>query len=108
MVRLPCRRVTGLPDRLRGLIGRPAPAAGTAWLFARCRAVHTLGMRYPIDVVFVDRAYRVCRVVPALAPGRMAASLRARHVLELRAGEAARLGLMPGVAVRLAPMAAPQ
>lgn len=90
------RRAVRLADRLRGLIDSPAPAPGHALLISPCASVHTAFMRYPIDVVFLDRHGHIRKVVAALAPWRTAACLAARHTLELAAGEASRLGLAPG------------
>lgn len=90
------RPAVRLRDRLRGLIGSPAPAPGQALRISPCSSVHTAFMHYPIDVIFVDRHGRIRKVVPALAPWRVAACVTARHTLELAAGEAARLGLVPG------------
>jgi uncharacterized protein len=53
-------------------------------------------MRFPIDVVFLDRELRVLKVVPSLAPWRMASGRGARAVLELAAGECERRGVEPG------------
>jgi hypothetical protein len=53
-------------------------------------------MRYPIDVVFLDRRGSVRKVARALPPWRIAICVGARHTLELAAGEARRLGLTPG------------
>jgi hypothetical protein len=58
-------------------------------------------MRFPIDVVFLDRALGVSAVVAELRPWRTARRRGARAVLELAAGEAARLGLRPGVTLEL-------
>jgi len=55
-----------------------------------------MGMAWPIDVVFVDKRGRVLRIVPALRPGRAACCWRAWGVLELAAGETARLGWKQG------------
>lgn len=90
------RPAVRLLERLRGLIGSPAPAPGQALRISPCSSVHTAFMRYSIDVVFVDRHGRIRKVVPALAPWRVAVCVTARHTLELAAGEAARLGLVPG------------
>jgi hypothetical protein len=83
--------------RLRGLLGRdPSPI-----LLAPARSVHTCFMRFPIDVVFLDEALRVVKVVRALGPWRFAGARGARAVLELPAGGAddlragARLALRP-------------
>lgn len=83
-------------ERMRGLLGRPEPEPGVALLLQPCWAVHTFGMRYPIDVVFCDARWRVLRVVPALAPRRWACRRGAVRVLELSAHTARPLGLKPG------------
>ncbi len=93
-------RCEGALERMRGLLGRPALQPGEGLLIAPCNAVHTVGMRYAIDVVFMDAEGRVLNVRPALRPLRMAHAFRARQVLELAAGEAARLGLRPRRVVR--------
>jgi uncharacterized membrane protein (UPF0127 family) len=83
--------------RLRGLLGRPEPAVGEGLLLFPCGSVHMLGMRYPIDVAFLDREGRVLAAYPALRPGFHAAGCRgARYTLELRAGTLASTGTVPG------------
>ena len=83
----------GFWQRARGLLGRPAPEMGIAWLFERCRAVHTCGMGYPIDVIFIDRHGRVRKLVESLPPWRAACCPQAAHTLETCAGSIRRLGL---------------
>lgn len=90
-------RATGFVDRLRGLIGRALPGPGQGLWIEPCRAVHSLAMRGPVDLVFVDRSRRVLAVRARLAPWRMAACPRAFSTIELRAGEAERLRIEPGV-----------
>lgn len=77
------------------LVGKPLTAA-EGLLIAPCSAIHTVGMAYPIDVVFLDREARVVRVCAAVRAGRMRFKYRAHAVLELRAGVAERQGLTPG------------
>ncbi len=78
------------------LVAAPlGPAEGL--LISPCASIHTIGMRYPIDVVFVDREARVLRVCAQVRAGRMRFAPGARGVLELRSGSAARYGLAPGV-----------
>jgi len=93
---LTVRRAERWRDRLRGLLFSPPPAPGQALLITPCAAVHTAFMRYPIDVVFLDRRGSVRKVARALPPWRIAICVGARHTLELAAGEARRLGLTPG------------
>lgn len=83
----------GLADgwwsRLRGLIGRPPLQAGQGLWILPCQQVHTHFMGAPIDVVFVDPAGRVLRVLRGLKPWRFSPWVRgARAVLELPAGGA--------------------
>jgi hypothetical protein len=93
---LQVRAATTFMARLRGLLGRPLPAEGTALLLAPCASVHTCFMGTPIDVVFLDPTGRVLRVVTALRPWRFAGCPGAHAALELAAGAAARFGLQPG------------
>ena len=83
------RLLTGFFERMRGLLGRDSLPAGEVWVFPRCRAVHTVGMRFAIDIAFLDRAGRVLSVRPAVRPGRWLVwgGLRARATVESAAGE---------------------
>jgi uncharacterized membrane protein (UPF0127 family) len=83
-------------QRLVGLLGKPPLRPGHALRLSPCRAIHTIGMRRPIDVVFVDRAGMVCGIRRCLPPWRIAIEWHAAAVLELRQGEAARLRLRVG------------
>lgn len=83
-------------QRLRGLLFRAPLPAGHALRLAPCRAVHTVGMRHDIDVVFVDRLGVVCAIRAPLPAWRAAACLGAWAVLELRAGQVAALGIATG------------
>ncbi|CAM5181048.1 hypothetical protein CDEF62S_05908 [Castellaniella defragrans] len=74
-------------QRLQGIRAWPDWEQGS-WglLLPRCKAVHTLGLRRPIDVVFVSRAGGVLRVCGGLAPNRWVGWWPAWGVLELPAG----------------------
>jgi uncharacterized membrane protein (UPF0127 family) len=82
--------------RLRGLLGRSGLEPGEGLLLWPANSVHTAFMRFPIDVVFLDRDLTVLDVVEGLPPWRVTARRGARAVLELGAGEAARQGIAPG------------
>jgi uncharacterized membrane protein (UPF0127 family) len=58
-------------------------------------------MRFPIDVVFLDRNLRVVKVVERLRPWRMASQRRARATLGLAGGEAASRGIDVGDALEM-------
>lgn len=81
-------------DRARGLLGRDD--FDEAMLLRPCRSVHTLGMRFPIDVAFVDREMVIRRVV-TMPPNRIGRPcLRAHAAVEVPAGTFAHWGLGPG------------
>jgi uncharacterized protein len=82
--------------RLGGLLALPRLRAGQAFLLMPCNSVHTLFMRYAIDVAFVDKHGCVLRLVEHLQPWRAAACWRAHAAIELRAGQARQHGLAPG------------
>ena len=89
--------------RMAGLLGRRALPDGEALVFERCRAVHTVGMRFPIDVVFVDRGWRVVAVRHAVGPGRVLGPVwGAWGVIEMASGSLARAGLKVGEQLTLA------
>jgi uncharacterized membrane protein (UPF0127 family) len=75
-------------SRRRGLARLDAVPPDHALLIPRCPAVHTFGMRFPLDLIWLGKGERVVRVdrdVPAM---RMRACLRARSVVETTAGQA--------------------
>ena len=72
--------------RRAGLLGRETLAAGTVLAIAPSSAVHTFGMRFAIDVLFIDRRGQVIKRVLGLKPGRIAGTLTAFAVLEFAAG----------------------
>lgn len=88
-------------ERMRGLLGRAPLQASEGMLLLSCRMIHTIGMRYPLDLVYLARDGRVLKVTAALAPRRMDGHWRARHVLEMAGGEAARCRIVPGVTLPL-------
>jgi uncharacterized protein len=87
----------GFLSRLRGLLGRPPLVAGEGLLITPCKGVHMFGMKYPIDVAFIDTDGRVVGLCHELAPGRRSGWFRdARHALELPAGTLAATGTEVG------------
>ena len=88
--------------RAVGLLGRSGLPPGTGMWLHPCRSIHTVGMRFPIDAVFVDRRCVVVRVEERLRPWRLVPLVwRARGVVELPAGAAR--GLAVGDQLRFVP-----
>lgn len=73
--------------RMKGLLGRRGLDPGTGLLIFPSQAVHTVGMRFSIDLLFVNKRGSVLHVQPALAPYRLSGlHLKAQYVLELPVG----------------------
>jgi uncharacterized membrane protein (UPF0127 family) len=92
-----------LASRSRGLLGRDGIEG--ALLLSPARSVHTVRMRFAIDVAFLDGDHTVVRMV-TMAPNRLGMPVwRARAVIEAEAGSFERWGLRPGdqVEIRGAP-----
>jgi uncharacterized membrane protein (UPF0127 family) len=84
-------------SRLVGLLGTAEIADGEGLWIVPCRSVHTLGMRYPLDVVFLDARGIVVGILEGLPPNRVGRVFRdARGALELRSGILAATGTAPG------------
>ena len=73
-------------SRREGLLKQAAWPQGAALIIAPCQAVHTVGMKFAIDVVFVDRAGGVVKVRERVRPRRATGALRAFATIELPAG----------------------
>jgi len=73
--------------RLLGLALLERERAGAGLLIPGCRSVHTFGMRFALDIVFLDAELRPLAVRANVPPRRVAGLRRARAVLELPAAE---------------------
>jgi uncharacterized protein len=91
-----CEIADGFFSRGRGLLGRRRLARGHGLLIKPTWSVHTWFMRFPIDVVFLDRQLRILKVRTHMRPWRTVSRLGASSVLELAAGECDRLELAVG------------
>jgi uncharacterized membrane protein (UPF0127 family) len=78
---------TGFGSRLRGLAWRERAQAGPGLLIPRCSSVHTFGMRFDLDVYFLDRDGRILSLRRRVPPRRVLWCRGASAVLEVPAGE---------------------
>ncbi len=76
---------TGIPIRLLGLAHLDRKQAGRGLLIPRCSSVHTFGMRFPLDLVFLDGEGKPLAFKPAVPPRRFVWNRGASAVLELPA-----------------------
>ena len=89
-------------SRMAGLLGKSSLAPATGLLIVPSQAVHSFGMRFPIDVLFVDRHSKVIHIQPSMAPCRITGLHWSAHsVLELPAGAIAQTCTAVGDELRM-------
>lgn len=102
---IPCPRLDPLPGRdlpgglrvaeaesraarMKGLARLDEMPQDSALHIPRCRSVHTFTMRFPLDLIWLDRDGKMVRVDRAVPPRRLKSCVRARSVVEANAGTA--------------------
>src|ERR1700704_1472993 len=89
--------------RRKGLLGRSGLPAGEGLWIVPCESVHTFGMKFPIDLVYLDRNKKVKKVRSGVPPWRLSACLSAHSVLELASGTIHRTQTRPGDTLEFCP-----
>ncbi len=88
--------------RLRGLLGRPRLKEGEGLLLGYTKAIHTIGMRYPIDVAFLDLDGRVIHLIHSMKPFQIGPVVcNSAMVLELPAGILQQTGTQLGDRIQI-------
>jgi len=72
--------------RRTGLLKHTSLEPGDGLWIIPCEAIHSFGMKFAIDVLYLDREHKVKKVRPEMVPGRISGCLTAYSVLELPAG----------------------
>ena len=99
-----CEVAEGELARMKGQLGRKGLGPGHGMLINPAPSVMTFFMRFPIDVVFIDRDRRIVGISHTLRPWRLAGARRAVAALELPAGTAEACGLELGEVLELPPL----
>jgi uncharacterized membrane protein (UPF0127 family) len=84
------------PKRNKGLLGRERLSREEGLWILPCQAVHTFGMRFPIDLVYLDRKKQIKKLRSKVPPSRLSACLLAHSVLELPPGTIRATQTQPG------------
>ena len=93
--------------RRKGLLGRSGLPAGEGLWIVPCESVHTFGMKFPIDLVYLDRKKKVKKVRSSVPPWRLSACLSAHSVLELASGTITMTQTRPGDTLEFSPALPP-
>lgn len=93
--------------RSKGLLGRKGLSAGEALWIVPCEAVHTFGMRFSLDLIYLDRRHRIKKIRRNVPPWRVSACLTAYSVIELAAGSIGEADAQAGDFVEFSPAQTP-
>ncbi len=75
------RRAEGWFERTVGFLPRVTIAPEEGLWFEGCHAVHTIGMRTPLDMVFLDKELRVVKVAPNVMPHKLYVAAKDAHIV---------------------------
>ncbi len=88
-------------SRTKGLLGKKALLPQEALVLKPCNSIHTFFMRFPIDVLFVDRELKVVAAISSLKPNRLSRIyFSAKYAIELPIGVIASTRTSPGDILR--------
>jgi uncharacterized membrane protein (UPF0127 family) len=93
------RTAEGAWGSFAGLMFKKELPAGHGLLFQPARGIHTQFMRFPIDLIYLDKEYRVTKIREAMAPWRFDFT-NAAGVIEMNAGAAREMDIQPGDQLR--------
>lgn len=85
-----------MKERLGGLLVLAPLQSNEGLWISPCNSVHTFGMKYVLDLVYVDKHDKVCGLVNSVKPWRVSLCLKAKAVIEMTAGSLQSLDLKCG------------
>jgi uncharacterized protein len=83
-------------ERMKGLLGKASISREELLILPKTNSIHMFFMRFPIDVVYLNRCKQVLKVVHDLRPGQMSGCLKAFYALEMKTACAVEYNIMPG------------
>jgi len=87
-------------ERMRGLLGHPPLNPDQGLLLRPCSSIHTIGMSFPIDIVFINQHWRIQKLFSNLGKFRLVWCKNSHMVLETMAHTIARWELKPDDVLR--------
>jgi uncharacterized protein len=93
--------------RNKGLLGRKGLSAGEGLWIVPCESVHTFGMQFSIDLIYLDRELRIKKTRRSVPPWRISACLSAHSILELPAGTIRDTQTSPGDVLEITEVSPP-
>jgi len=97
------KKTSSIAERMRGLLGHAPLNDDQGLLIQPCSSIHTFGMQYEIDAVFLDKDLTIKKIFRHVKPYRFVMSFGAAMVLEILAGSAAKLELAENMKLQWEP-----
>lgn len=98
-----CKVANSFISRFIGLMGRKNLEQGNGLIIVPCNSIHTFFMKFPIDVVFIDRNNTVVRLVENIKPWKISRVVwKAHSAIELPPGTISSTGTETGDRIELA------
>lgn len=82
--------------RMKGLLGTASLPDRQGILLCNCNSVHMVGMRYPLDIVYMDRNDTISKLAENIKPWRFSCCWQAKNTLEVACGTIRRAGWQVG------------
>lgn len=87
MISEDCKVADTFLSRFRGLMGKHELLPGSGLLIIPCKSIHMLFMKFPLDIIFINRDNVVVYIVEGIKPWRVSKIIKNAHsVLELPVG----------------------
>tara|TARA_R110002111_G_scaffold13929_28_gene38635 strand:- start:616 stop:969 length:354 start_codon:yes stop_codon:yes gene_type:complete len=96
IVQLNGMQTESLKEKLGGLLVLAPLKSDQALWITRCNSIHTFGMKYALDLVYIDKNKQVCGLIENINPWKMSFLLRAQSVMELMAGSIQKMDIQYG------------
>ena len=95
------RQARSFFERLRGLMFKDSIADNDALFFYNAPSIHTFFMRFPIDILFLDKHMKIIKVHPAVGPGKLSCCRGAFCTIECAAGLCESKNIKPGDVIKI-------
>ncbi|MBP2632302.1 MAG: hypothetical protein H6Q70_2930 [Firmicutes bacterium] len=83
--------------RFKGLLGTSSLQESQGLLLCNCNSVHMVGMRYALDIIYLDKAGAILKIVENLNPWQISCCWKAQDTLEIKSGMIHRFGWQVGM-----------
>lgn len=87
--------------RLKGLLGTKKLDHGKGLIIRPCNSIHTVGMKYAIDIIFLDNQDKIVKLINDMPSGKFSLCSESRYVVELPAGTIEATGTTVGDKISL-------